>query len=415
MTTVVIANQLVDGTGGPVIAEPTLVIEGGLITDVRSGHREVPEGAELLDYRGHTLFPGMIDAHVHSNLTGDGAEHDDIMRQDEAFLGVTIAHAARTALEAGTTTVRDVGSRDGTVFAAREGFRRGYGDAPRMLVTGPPVTMTGGHMRWFGGEADGVEGVRKAVRDRIGQGADWIKAVGSGGGTPNTFSHLPALNREEVTAIADEAHRLGVKVTMHCLNGEAMKNAVAGGVDGIEHGWFLAGEGKEQEFSSEIADMIAESGIHVTTTLSVGETFLEAMKVQAGTTGLSEAEAADVEGWKITRQRTIEHFARLRTHGVKFIGGTDAGWRFTRFDCMSMEAWLMTEGGMTAIEAIAACTGDSAKFLGIGNKVGGLITGMEADLFAVEGDPLGDLRGLANVGMVMQNGLLKVGGAPGSR
>ena len=222
MKTIVIANQLVDGTGGAVIAKPTLVVERGLITEVRSGHGEVPAGAKLLDYRGHTIFPGMIDAHVHSNLTGDGADHDDIMRQDEAFLGVTVAHAARTALEAGTTTVRDVGSRDGTVFAAREAFRRGYGDAPRMLVTGPPVTMTGGHMRWFGGEADGVEGVRKAVRDRVGRGADWIKAVGSGGGTPNTFSHLPALNREEVTAIADEAHRLGVKVTMHCLDGGAM-------------------------------------------------------------------------------------------------------------------------------------------------------------------------------------------------
>ena len=190
---------------------------------------------------------------------------------------------------------------------------------------------------------------------------------------------------------------------------------MAGGVDGIEHGWFLAGEGKQQEFSSEIADMIAESGIHVTTTLSVGETIVEAMKIQAETTGLSETEATYADGWKLTRQRTIEHFAKLRAHGVKFIGGTDAGWRFSRFDCMSMEAWLMTEGGMTAIEAIAACTGDSAKFLGIGSNVGGLIAGMEADLFAVEGDPLGDLRGLANVEMVMQKGVLKVGATSGNR
>lgn len=409
MRTTIIADQLIDGTGKPPVPDPVVVVEDGNITQVTSGHPSgsTAEEERTLDYRGCTLLPGLIDAHVHMNQPGDGTPFEESMAQGDSFLGASIAFAARRALEAGITSVRDVGSRLDTGFQAREALRRGVGDGARILLAGPPITITGGHMRWYGGEVDGEEALRSQVRRLIGKGADWIKVAGSGGGTPNTFSHLPAFRSEEVAAIADEAHRFGKKVTMHCLCAEAMHYAVAAGVDGIEHGWFLVDEEKRQVFSPELADMIAQAGLRVTTTLSVGQAILEVMEARPT---LTPEEQVYVDGWKRTRDETIEQFGRLRDHGVKFIGGTDAGWRYTRFDSMASEAWLMTEGGMPAVEAIAACTGESAEFLGLGGVTGRVVPGLEADLIAVGGDPLGDLRGLADVRLVMQQGRVKVGG-----
>ena len=410
MRTTIFADQLIDGTGKAPVPDPVVVVEDGIITQVSSGSPDAApesEGGRVLDYRGCTLLPGLVDAHVHMNQPGDGTPFEESMNQGDSFLGASIAFAARRALEAGITTVRDVGSRLETGFQARDALQRGYGEGARILLAGPPMTITGGHMRWYGGEVDGVDGVRAQVRRLIGKGADWIKIAGSGGGTPNTYSHLPSFRAEEVAAIADEAHRFGKKVTMHCLCAEAMHYAVQAGVDGIEHGWFFVDEGKQQVFSPELAEMIAGAGLRVTTTLSVGQAILEAMDARPE---LTAEEQVYVDGWRRTRAETIEHFGRLRDHGVKFIGGTDAGWRYTRFDSMASEAWLMTEGGMTALEAIAACTGDSAEFLGLGGVTGRLAPGYEADLLAVGGDPLADLRGLSDVRLVMQQGRVKVGG-----
>lgn len=301
--------------------------------------------------------------------------------------------------------MRDVGSRGMTAFDVREALQKGLGEGPRMLIAGPPVTITGGHTWYFGGEADGVDGVRVRVRELIKAGADWIKVIGSGGGTPRTQSHRPSFRREEVAAIADEAHRFGVKVTMHCLCAEAMEYAVAAGVDGIEHGWFLVDEGRNQVFSPELADTIAKAGITVTTTLAVGYEIIHAMETR---TDLTAEEKEYLDGWRRMRDDTVAQFGRLRQHGVPFIGGTDAGWRFTRFDSLPAEAWLMTEGGMTAVQAIAACTGDSAKLLGIGHETGRVVPGLAADLIAVDGDPLGDLRRLAEVRLVVKDGAVKL-------
>ena len=414
MTTVVVADRLIDGTGGPTVDDPVVVVDGGRITDVRRGHSEeqlrVP-GATVLDCRGTTLLPGLIDAHVHMNLPGNGGVFE-VLDQSDAFVAVATADAARKALHAGITTVRDVGSRGTTAFDVREALRQGFGEGPRMLVTGPPVTITGGHCWYFGGEADGVEGVRKRVRELIKAGADWIKVIGSGGGTPRTQSHQASFRAEEVAAIADEAHRFGIKVTMHCLCAEAMENAVAGGVDGIEHGWFLVDEGRDQVFSPDLADRLARAGITITTTLAVGYEIIAAME---GRTDLTPEQIEYLDGWKQTRDFTIEQFGKLREHGVKFIGGTDAGWRYTRFDSLPAEAWLMTEGGMTAEQAIAACTGESADLLGIADQAGRVAAGQAADLIAVDGDPRGDLRRLSEVRLVMQNGEVKVERAAGTR
>jgi imidazolonepropionase-like amidohydrolase len=404
VTTVLLADRLVDGTGAPAIDDPVVILDDGKITEVRQGHAAGQEGATVLDYRGTTLMPGLIDAHVHMNLPGNGGIFE-VLDQSDAFVATVTADAARKALRAGITTVRDVGSRGTTAVDVREALRQGFGEGPRMLVTGPPMTITGGHCWYFGGEADGVEGVRKRVRELVKAGADWIKVIGSGGGTPRTQSHRASYSAGEVAAIADEAHRFGLKVTMHCLCAEAMENAVTGGVDGIEHGWFLVDEGRDQVFSPDLADRIAKAGITITTTLAVGYEIIAAME---GRTDLTAEERDYLDGWRRTRDFTVAQFGRLREHGVKFIGGTDAGWRYTRFDSLPAEAYLMAEGGMTAEQAIAACTGDSADLLGIAGRTGRVRAGLAADLVAVDGDPRGDLRRLSDVRLVVQGGAVKL-------
>src|SRR5665647_1798433 len=195
MRTVLLADRLIDGTGGPTIDEPVVLISDGLITGVHQGHaREYIDspGVEVLDYRGCTLWPGWIDAHVHTNLPGDGTSFEMTMAHDDGVLVASSMNAARIALESGITTVRDVGGRGQTTFDARTALRAGYGYGPRMLLAGQPMTITGGHCWYFGGEADGVDGVRAKVRELAKAGADWIKVIDSGGGTPNTLSHKPS-------------------------------------------------------------------------------------------------------------------------------------------------------------------------------------------------------------------------------
>lgn len=408
MITVIRADRLIDGTGGEAIANPVVLIDDDTIVGVYENEPPadaVPSDARALDYQGCTLLPGLIDAHVHLNLPGDGTEFEETIKEDDGVLVASSANAARIALEAGITTVRDTGGRRSTTFNLRRALEQGYGRGPRMLVVGQPVTITGGHTWYLGGEADGVDGVRLKVRQLCKLGADWIKVIGSGGGTINTQSHRPSFSREELVAIADEAHRLERRVTVHTLNAEALENAIAAGVDGIEHASFLVDQTQIQQYSPGVAEKLAKSGIPVTSTLVVGHDCVKAMSAKEQRT---DTEENFLERWSSMLEDNLSQFRKLRDIGVEFIAGTDAGWRFTKFDSLSDELWLMTQGGMTGAEAIYSATGKSADVLGIGGVTGRVKVGLAADLLAVAGDPREDVRGLQNVRLVVQSGRVRV-------
>ena len=407
MRKLIIADRAIDGIGG-VLDDAALTIDDqGAIESVKQGHEELTSFVgSVVDMRGHTLLPGLVDGHVHLNLPADGSSFELTMSESDEYLAVASANAATRALDGGVTTVRDLGGRRMTTYAARRALDRDKRSA-RMLLSGPSLTITGGHCRYFGGEADGVEGVRRAVRQRVGEGADWIKVIGSGGGTPNTLSHRASFSVEEVRAIVDEAHGLDTKVTMHCLCAEAMENAVAAGVDGIEHGWFLVGEGTDQRFSPAVADKIAEAGIVIASTLSVGHFIVEAYRDR---TDLSPDEVTYVEGWKRANEFNLDQCGKLLKAGVAMIGGTDAGWRFTPFDALPVEVGLLAEAGMTPAEAVSACTGQAAEYLlGAGAPIGRLAVGFEADLIGVKGNPLQDLSLLRSVRLVVRSGRIHRG------
>ena len=399
------ADRLLDGSGGPPLSDPIVVIDETVV-GIFSGtvpDGVLPDGAEVLDYRGSTILPGLIDAHVHLNLPGDGTPFEQTVQESDEGLAAMTANAARTALAAGVLTVRDTGSRGLTAFGVRRALELGYGEGPRMLLCGPPMTITGGHTWYMGGEADGVEGVRLKVRQICKLGADWIKVIGAGGGTVNTVVTEPAFTRQELSAIVDQAHKLGRKVTVHTVCAQALDDAVACGADQIEHGFFMV-TGTSQEYAPQTAARLAASGIPVTSTMVVGDDVIRRVNAKDHP---SPRDQADRSMWETMMEGTVQQFRLMREAGVRFVAGTDAGWRYTGFDSMADEIWLMTEGGMTSGEAIAAATGDVADVLGIGSVTGRLAPGLAADVIAVAGDPLADIRALRDVWLVVQGGKVR--------
>jgi imidazolonepropionase-like amidohydrolase len=399
------ADRLLDGSGGPPVADP-VVVAGETITGVYQGTVPagvLPEGATVLDYTGCTLLPGLIDAHVHLNLPGDGTPFEQVVAENDEVLTAATASAAQDLVAGGVLTVRDCGSRGTTAFSVRRALQLGYGQGPRMLLAGPPITVTGGHTWYLGGEADGVDGVRRKVREVVKLGADWIKVIGSGGGTVNTAADQPAFTREELAAIVEQAHRQDRRVTVHTTCAEALDDAIACGADQIEHGLFLIDEAR-QHYEPGVGTRLAASGIPVTSTMVVGYDVMRRIDAKP------EPSAND-KVLRGQRERmladSLSQFRFMREAGVRFIAGTDGGWRYTGFNSLPSQLWLMTEAGMTGAEAIAAATGAAADVLGVSSVTGRLAPGLAADVIAVRGNPLDDIRLLSDVRLVIQAGTIR--------
>ncbi len=400
------ADRVIDGSGAQPLPNATVSVENGKITGVYQG--EVPEsasaGAKVLDFPGSTIMPGMIDTHVHLNLPGDGTSLEDAVKEPQGVLVATATFTANRALAAGITTVRDLGAMTDTVFNLKRAIALGHGTGPRIVACGQPITITGGHTWYLGGEADGVDGLRKKVRGMVKQGADFIKVMGSGGGTVGTLSWRAAYTREEMQALADQAHALDRKIAVHCLCAESTEFAIDAGVDHIEHAGFLIDGKGNQKFEPRIAEKLAKSGIPVTGTLAVSGAVVKMMSAREN---LTEAEQAFLTRWRGMMADNIEQFSKLREAGVRFVAGTDAGWRFTPFDGLPLEMEMMQQGGMSALDAITAGTGFAAKAIGIDDKVGTLTPGLAADIIVVKGNPVDDLDRLRHLDLVMQAGEIR--------
>jgi imidazolonepropionase-like amidohydrolase len=411
LTIVIRADRLVDGTGGAQIEDPVLVIDDRKIVGTFTGAAPdglVPADAEVFDLPGCTILPGLIDAHVHLNFPGNGLLLEDIMTEPEGVLVATATFAAATALRSGITTVRDTGCVHQTVFDVRRSLELGHGQGTRILSCGQPITITGGHTWYLGGEADGADGLRVKVRSMCKLGADAIKVMGSGGGTRNTLSYLPSFSPAEMSAVVDEGHRMGRKVTAHCLNAEAITIAVDAGVDQLEHAGFIVDAIGNQKFDPAVADRIAEAGVAVTSTLAVGGYAVEAMLAKPRRTA---EEQEFLDHWRMMLDDNISQFAQLHAAGVRIVAGTDAGWRFTPIDGLAMELELLERAGLSTTQALASATGVAASALGVDDRFGTLRPGLAADVLVVGGNPVRDLSALRDVRLVLQDGQVRVGRA----
>jgi imidazolonepropionase-like amidohydrolase len=408
---VIRAGTLIDGKSAAPRHDQIIVIRGNHIESVSdAGGAKVPAGATMIDLSKETVLPGLIDSHTHIFLQGEdpakGGYDANILNAPLALRAVRAGVAARRALEQGFTTLRDVeteGAGYGDV-GIKQAIDAGYIPGPRLFVSTRAISSTGGYMlEGYAPEldmpkgaqiADGPVEARKAAREQLDKGADWIKVYmthRSWVGKNGELVSQPTLTVEELRAIVDETHGWGKKVACHAYGGIGLHRALDGGCDSIEHGLDLD--------DAAIAQMLKQGTWYVPT-LAVYYT---------------DWGAADTPGGRRDRLRASVHevsFKKALKAGVKIVYGTDMGgipWS----EPVAQDFPLMVQFGMQPMDAIQSATSRAAVMLDMEGKIGVLAPGAYADVIAVSGDPLRDIKLLENVDFVMRDGQV-FRGKPGS-
>ena len=400
MRTLIYPEWLIDGTGGAARAGHALAFanDGRIEAVAPAGDLTASPDDTVVRAPGASLLPGLINMHVHLSLASDNAPFIPYMdAHSDVALALRAAHNAAAALRAGVTTLRDCGSRGRSVLDLRAARADGLLRIPRVLAAGHALTISGGHMRPFGGEVDGVDGVRQMVRRLVSDGADFIKMAGSGGGTPGSLTDYPSFSVAELQASVETAHGLGRRVTVHCTATAAIERAVSAHVDSIEHGYFGA-PGNFQAYDPRLAEQLARADISVTPTLQVFRDM-----------GEFAAEGVEREFWGSRRETLLTNVARLHAAGVRLTAGSDAGWRFTRFDNYARELEEMASAGLSPLEVIHAATGAASQATGAQEEFGTLRPGLSADLLLVDGNVAHSLAHLTDVRRVYVEGQLLAG------
>lgn len=365
--------------------------ETGTIDAVGDAERRDDEPAVSLP--GRTVLPGLVDAHVHFSLSGERSV-ETVVGLSDPELTLVEARNARETLEAGVTGVRAMGARDVDVHV-RDAIERGDVLGPRTVANCRSITITGGHGHHLGREIDGPADARKAVREQVKRGAEFVKFMTTGGvTTPGTDPGAVALTDAELDALVDEAHTRGVHTATHAHGAEGVKAAVAAGVDTVEHGTFL---------DEEAIDLLLAEDVTLVPTLSAP---YHIARNVAGATTDSARKTEQVY------DRHIESFRMAAEAGVRIAGGTDAGTPFNFHGANASEIQFMAEYGLSAHEAIRAMTETAADVIGLDGS-GTLAPGTHADLLVVDGNPLEDLTVLNDPEAVLKGGDLVAGSLVG--
>ncbi len=388
--------RLIDGTGAPPRDQQALLVKDKRIAALGSEAEvvqanDVPPDARRIDLKGKTLLPGFIDCHVHLMWNPDPKappqRYTKIPVRDEAYWKcrslLYAVTACRMTIEAGFTTVQDLGNPNDAIFALRDSMAAGEYLGPRILASGKCITHTGGHgtegAEDFAHVADGPDEVFKAVRKQIVAGADVIKLMG--GTRPALsppFRGRQGYTTEEMKPGVEEAHRAGLRVAVHAHSDtQGIKNSILAGVDSIEHGFPLDEEG---------AQMMVERGTFLCPTLSVNPASLEAIRLGVWAYKGSEEQVKRMAEYA---PRTIEIAHKA---GVKIALGTDAAMPLVMHGGNAREFELMVEYGLSPMESLLAGTRNAAQNLRLIDQIGTLEAGKNADLVVVDGDPLEDIR-----------------------
>jgi imidazolonepropionase-like amidohydrolase len=399
-TAVYLANaRLVDATGAPPREAASVLLEAGRIARIGAASDAAPEGATVVDLAGRTLLPGLIDAHVHvtsfdlpSPLKGEERIAPEVTHH-------FVSAGLRAMLRMGITTLRDVGAFGDGLLHARRAIRLGAIPGPRVLACGRILSATspgGAHFVDMYREADGPDEMRKATREQIRRGADFVKIMTTGARSVALEDSGPAqVTRAELATVVEESHRMGFRVAAHCEGLDGTRLAIEEGVDTIEHGL-------ELHRAPELLESLAESGRILVPTLSC---FFDLSETHACRWAPALVELAK-------RQREEAHLTveAARAAGVRMAMGFDS----TPHGENALELVRMRDAGLTAMEAIVAATAVAADACGLGDEVGAVQSGKLADLLVVDGDPLADPRILLDPGriwLVLQAGRPVAGAA----
>lgn len=366
--TVLRARTVVAGPDLDPLRDAVVVVDDGRITAVEpagTGH-----GVDV-DLGDATLVPGLIDAHVH--LASDCGPRFGGVPDESRLLLYAVANAQRF-LHAGVTTVRDLGGPSTVGSDLRDAIDRGLLVGPRLLAANRVITVTGGHGHHMGMECDDVGALRRAVRQLVKDGSDWVKVMASGGfvnvhRSEGDAPYLPLFDLTEMRTIVDEAHRYGMRVAAHCQSRDAIAVAFEAGIDTIEHCTFAARP--QAELDEDLVRAIAERGTFVVPTtnnywLTVGVPWAP-------------------------KDVALANLRRLYDLGVRLVAGTDMGIPTTTPDLYAEGLRVFAEIGMPMAEVLAAATTKAAEALGIADVTGSITPGLSADLVALDGDPLSDM------------------------
>ncbi len=398
-TVIIHAGHVITDAAKPARGPSTITVTDGRITAIVDGLARVDTGAKMIDLSTKTVLPGLIDSHVH--LTGDpgGDFRNEAVDSTESAV-VTGAKNARITALAGFTTVRDLGSAPLAGFALRDGTAKGFIPGPRILSAGSAISIIGGHGDVSGFRPDvnavldagntctGAEQCAARVREMSKRGADVIKITATGGVLSQQGRGLGKhFTDEEMASIVSTAHSLGLKVAAHAHGASGIEGAARAGVDSIEHGTFADAAG--------LKAMKANGGWFVPTLMAF--------------TGIRERLGKNIYTPTVEAKvrETLSHIGEAlkaaRAAGVGIAFGTDSG-VFEHGRNAEEFAQLVALGGMTPAEALASATTDAAKLLGIDKEVGRIAPGYSADMIAVDGDPLSNVRVLEKVQFVMVRG-----------
>ena len=405
--TVIHAGTLIAEPGKAPLRNASVIVRGGKIESVQPGFAEVP-GAKVVDLRNSTVLPGLIDMHVHLIGLDDRfqARLQRVNREDadEAFTGLI---NARKTLLAGFTTVRDLGAEPRLIIPLRNALASGEFAGPTIVSAGRMVSVSGGHGDARNGlnrdaastvrinnVCNGPEDCARAVREQVSSGADLIKIAATGGVLSNVAGGLnQQMTEEEMRSVVRTAHMFGRKVAAHAHGVDGINSALRAGVDSIEHGTFT---------NDETFRLYKQSGAYYVPTLLAPAAALADGKRGA----LTPAQYAKAEQAAGNARLSL---ARAVREGVKIAFGTDTG--VSKHGDNAQEFALMVEAGMTPDAAIRAATVGAADLLGRSDQIGAIAAGKDADIIAVDGDPLANVRLLENVGFVMRHGrVYKIGG-----
>jgi imidazolonepropionase-like amidohydrolase len=385
--------HLIDGNPGGYAGHGGVLIGDGRI--LASGPDVGPESVgdvRSVDAGERTVMPGLIDCHVHLTWSAQAAPVATLIEERDAAatLALRAAANARAALDRGTTTVRDLGSPNESIFALRDSIARGITRGPRILAAGYVITTPTGHCHYVGRHATDLESARAMAIGQVEAGADVIKVMTSGGlHTPGSDPTSPQFSVEALRAIADVAHAAGRRVTGHATCDAAVALAVEAGFDSIQHGTALA---------PETAGALARAGAGVTPTLDT-RYFLDLHVDDPAIPEVIRSRAQASAG-----PARMDAFHNALQAGVALTAGTDSGTTFVPHGALATEIRLMHAAGLPARDALASGTWLAAREVGLEGVIGTLASGALADLLVVNGDPLRDIAALEDVAMVILAG-----------
>lgn len=405
--TILTADRLLDGSDVAARSPAALLFEDGRIVRIGApADIHAPAGAEArrFDYGDATILPGLVDAHTHLVAPGDGTLGDDIAREDDDLLLLQAAKNARTLLHSGVTTLRENGAKGKVAFSLREGIRRELAPGPRMVICGRPIAMTGGHMGYFGSEADGEVAVRAEVRKLLKEGADYIKISATGGSTRSSNPNRASYTVAELVAITDEARRHDKLTAAHCTSAQGVQNCLDAGVDMIIHCIFNEPDGSYR-YRPELVERLVAARAWVNPTLYVQKAGIDRQReVREAQGRLTPELSAELDLARRALDVKVAAVGRMIEAGVRMTAGSDSPWGWYAPGEFVHEIDMLAQAGLSHGDAIVAGTAGAADSIGVGHVAGRLAPDRPADVLVVRGDPTREITALWKVLDVFQAG-----------